>query len=111
MNPLSEAAKATLKLIVNVLVSAAGAAQVAITAAGQDSFAVFSERPSVWLGMFMAVGPVLLSSLTKSPAQGAAMDEAIEVKADARAAIKADAIAEQKIQTLLDTGQIQLPKP
>jgi hypothetical protein len=98
---MTEQMKAILKLVLNCLVSAAGAAQVAITAAGQDNFDVFANRPSVWIGMFMAVGPVLLSSLTKSPAQGAAMDQAIEQKADAK--------AEAKIQTLMDTGTIRRP--
>lgn len=78
---MSEHMKATLKLILSALASALTSAITSIMASGNDSFAVFREKPSVTLGMAVAVITVMLTALTKSPAQGAAMDEAIEKKA------------------------------
>lgn len=95
---LSEHAKATLKLIVSALAAALTSAITSIMASGNDSFAVFKEKPSVTLGMAVAVLTVIATALTKSPAQGAALDQAVEAKAEAKVA--------DRVLTAVDTGQM-----
>jgi hypothetical protein len=69
---MSNKAKAILNLIVNCLASAAGAAMAAIqTADGVDAF----KRPFVWLGIIVAVGPVIRAAIGESPASGADLDK------------------------------------
>lgn len=99
MNPLSEAAKAFIKLTFTVIGTAAGAAMTAITAAGQDSFAVFTERPSVWLAMIVAVTPCVINSFAKGPQEARSIDAERQEKAENKAFVK--------VATM--TGQIQIP--
>lgn len=106
---MTEGMKATLKLIVSALVGAATSALTSVMASGQDSFTVFRDRPSVWLGMFIAVGTLIATSLTKSPAQGAALDRERTATADAKAEEKLPDKVADKVQTLLDTGVLRLP--
>lgn len=92
---MSETMKAVLKFIFAVARSAAGAAMTAMsTADGPNAF----KRPYVWLGMIVAVEPVVSSYLTPTVGQARKMDEKIEEKAQAK--------AEVKIQSLISTGSI-----
>lgn len=70
---MSAKAKAILNLILNVLASASGAALTAIsTADGPNAF----KRPYVWLGMVVAVVPVLRATVNESPSGAAEIDRA-----------------------------------
>lgn len=99
MTPLSETAKATLKLLGTVLGVASGAAMTAITAAGQDSFAVFRERPSVWLAIIVAVAPVFVNAFSKGPQESRAIDAERQYRAEEKAFVK--------VATL--TGNLPIP--
>lgn len=84
---MSETTKASIKFLASFLTTAAGAAMVAITSAGQDDLQVF-KRPSVWLAILVAVGPMVAQTFTKGPQEARAIDAEQKEKAEEKAFVK-----------------------
>jgi high-affinity K+ transport system ATPase subunit B len=101
---VNEFQKATLKTLLTGLLAGFISLQTSINASGMDSYGELFRRPSTLLMILIAMIPVAIGSLSKSPSQGAAMDRAIEAKADA----KAEAKVAQAVDTMIQTGTIQV---